>query len=225
MVYNTVNVQSEALRQGTLSIQHVHNSDDGHYQCHFKDEHISHGATVKLHVVGIVSAPRVHMIGPEDGGIWILCSSGGWFPRPRLQWSGEVGIKLMALSETLTQDGDGLFHVEASLVVTGRSLDNVICSIQNPVSHQENMSVIFLPKSLLPRVSPWEAALTGTVPVLGILLIGISYTGWKEHQIKEKEVKKWKKESEEMGEMTKEKEVALKDKDDGNKKLLAFFGG
>ncbi|XP_055983794.1 butyrophilin-like protein 1 [Sorex fumeus] len=193
-----------------LRIQHVRVSDDGQYRCHFKDEHISHETTVELHVVGLGSAPRVHMTGPEDGGIRILCSSGGWFPKPRLQWSDKAGAKLTTLSETLTQDGDGLFHVEASLVVTDRSLGNVTCSIQNPISHEEKVSVIFLPEPFFPRVSPWKVALAGTAPVLIILLTGISYIGWKEHQAKDIEIKKRKKESEERDEVKKEKEEALK---------------
>ncbi|XP_054980311.1 butyrophilin-like protein 1 [Sorex araneus] len=193
-----------------LRIQHVRVSDDGQYRCHFKDGHISHETTVELNVVGLGSAPRVHMAGPEDGGIRILCSSGGWFPKPRLQWSDQTGVKLTALSETLTQDGDGLFHVEASLVVTDRTLGNVTCSIQNPISRQEKVSVIFLPEPFFPRVSPWKAALAGTVPVLMILLTGISYTGWKEHQAKDREVKKRKYESEERDKVKKEKEEALK---------------
>lgn len=85
------------------------------------------------------------MTGPEDGGIRVLCSSGGWFPKPRLQWSDTVGVELPSLSESQTQDGDGLFHMEASLVVTDSSLGNVTCSIQNPLSGQEKVATIFLP--------------------------------------------------------------------------------
>lgn len=85
------------------------------------------------------------MTGPEDGGIRVLCSSGGWFPNPRVQWSDKAGVKLLSHSESLTQDGDGLFHVEASLVVMDSSLGNVTCSIQNPLSGQEKVSTIFLP--------------------------------------------------------------------------------
>ena len=84
-------------------------------------------------------------MGPEDRGIRVLCSSGGWFPKPRVQWRDMVGVKLPSRSESQTQDGDGLFHVEASLVVTDSSLDNVTCSIQNPFSGQEKVSTIFLP--------------------------------------------------------------------------------
>uniref|UniRef100_A0A8C9BTY8 Ig-like domain-containing protein n=1 Tax=Phocoena sinus TaxID=42100 RepID=A0A8C9BTY8_PHOSS len=193
-----------------LLIQHIRASDDGQYRCHIKDGHISQEAIVELHVIGLGSAPHVYMMGPEDRGIRVLCSSGGWFPKPRVQWSDMVGVKLPSLSESQTQDGDGLFHVEASLVVKDSSLDNVTCSIQNPFSGQEKMSAIFLPEPFFPRTSPWKTALAGTLPLLVLLLIGISYTGWREHKAKEREVKKRQEESHDTEEMKRGKEVALR---------------
>uniref|UniRef100_A0A4W2GKS7 Ig-like domain-containing protein n=1 Tax=Bos indicus x Bos taurus TaxID=30522 RepID=A0A4W2GKS7_BOBOX len=191
-----------------LLIQHVRASDDGQYWCHFNDGHISREAVVELHVIGLGSAPHVRMMGPEDHGIQVLCSSGGWFPKPRVQWSDTAGEKLLSLSEYQTQDGDGLFHVEASLVVTDSSLGNVTCSIQNPVSGQEKASAIFLPEPFFPRTSPWKIALAGTLPVLVLLLIGISYIGWKEHKAKNGEVEKKKKASHERDKVAREKEEA-----------------
>uniref|UniRef100_A0A8C9M3V6 Ig-like domain-containing protein n=1 Tax=Panthera tigris altaica TaxID=74533 RepID=A0A8C9M3V6_PANTA len=188
-----------------LLIQHVRASDHGQYWCHFKDGHSSQEAVVELHVIGLGSVPRVHMMGPEDGGIRVLCSAEGWFPKPRVQWSDMMGVKLQSLTESHTQDEDGLFHVEASLVVTDSSLGNVTCSIQNPLSGQEKVSAIFLPEPFFPRMSPWKAALVGTVPVLVLLLTGISYIGWREHE-------KRKKESQERDQMENEKELALKAK-------------
>lgn len=195
------------------------------------------------------------MMGPEDHGIQVLCSSGGWFPKPWVQWRDTAGEKLLSLSESQTQDGDGLFHVEASLVVTDSSLGNVTCSIQNPVSGQEKASAIFLPgqsgtnpeaelgvfqagrsegglkgalergrgflqvglslclhtpvsEPFFPRTSPWKTALAGTLPVLVLLLIGISYTGWREHRAKTREVEKRKEASHQRDKVAKEKEDA-----------------
>lgn len=195
------------------------------------------------------------MMGPEDHGIQVLCSSGGWFPKPWVQWRDTAGEKLLSLSESQTQDGDGLFHVEASLVVTDSSLGNVTCSIQNPVSGQEKASAIFLPgqsgtnpeaelgvfqagrsegglkgalergrgflqvglslclhmpvsEPFFPRTSPWKTALAGTLPVLLLLLIGISYTGWREHRAKTREAEKKKEASHERDKVAKEKEEA-----------------
>ncbi|KAF6112929.1 hypothetical protein HJG60_001604 [Phyllostomus discolor] len=203
-----------------LLIRHVRAADNGQYRCYFKDGPISQEATVELHVIGLGSVPHIHMTGPEDGGIQVLCSSGGWFPKPRLQWSDTGGVKLPSLSESQTQDGDGLFYMEASLVVTDSSLGNVTCSIQNPLSGQEKVATIFLPEPFFPKMCPWKAALAGTLPVLALLLTGISYTGWREHQAKEREVEKRKKESQERDQMKSEKEKALND----NENLTAELG-
>ncbi|XP_059034714.1 butyrophilin-like protein 1 [Mustela lutreola] len=196
-----------------LLIQHVRASDHGQYWCHFMDGQSSQEAIVELHVIGLGSAPLVRMMGPEDGGIQVLCSADGWFPKPRVQWSDMMGVNLQSLSEFQTQDEDGLFCVEASLVVTDSSLGNVTCSIQNPLSGQEKASAIFLPEPFFPRMDPWKAALAGTVPVLMLFLLGISYTGWKKHQAKEREVKKKQRESRERYQMENEKERALKAKE------------
>ncbi|XP_070275554.1 butyrophilin-like protein 1 isoform X2 [Myotis yumanensis] len=206
----------DSIGKGTMAllIHHVRASDNGQYRCQFKDGQISQEATVELHVIGLGSDPHVHMTGPEDGGIRVLCSSGGWFPNPRVQWSDKAGVKLLSHSESLTQDGDGLFHVEASLVVMDSSLGNVTCSVQNPLSGQEKVSTIFLPEPFFPRMSPWKAALAGTLPVLVLLLIGISYTGWREHLAKEREITRRDDESDERDQMKREKEKALNAKAD-----------
>nr|XP_025124032.1 butyrophilin-like protein 1 isoform X3 [Bubalus bubalis] len=59
-----------------------------------------------------------------------------------------------------------------------------------------------------PRTSPWKTALAGTLPVLVLLLIGISYIGWKEHKAKNGEVEKRKKASHERDKVAREKEEA-----------------
>nr|XP_003422269.1 butyrophilin-like protein 1 [Loxodonta africana] len=197
----------------SLLIEQIRASDNGQYRCLFKDGDISQEAIVELNVIGLGSAPHVHMTGLENGGIRVLCSSGGWFPKPKVQWEDMTGVKLPSLSEYQTQDGDGLFHVEASLVVTDSSMGNVTCSIQNPLSGQEKVSAIFLPEPFFPRMSPWKAALAGTLPVLGLLLIGTSYIGWREHQAKHREIKKRKQEAAERDQVKNEKRIALEAKE------------
>ncbi|KAM8779833.1 butyrophilin-like protein 1 [Rhynchonycteris naso] len=197
----------------TLLIRHARASDDGRYHCHFQDGPTYREATVELHVVGMGSDPHVHMTGPEEDGIRLLCSSGGWFPAPTVQWRDVAGVKLTSPSASQTQDGDGLFHVEASLVVRDSSLGNVTCSVQNPSSGQEKASSIFLPEPFFPRVSPWKVALAWSVPVLVLLLAGFIVAGWRAHRAREREEKKEEKESRESDQMRDEKEKAVKEKE------------
>lgn len=58
-------------------------------------------------------------------------------------------------------------------------------------------------------MSPWKAALAGTLSVLVLLLIGISYIGWREHLAKERKIKKREDESDERDQMKSEKKNAL----------------
>lgn len=103
--------------------------------------------------------PPVHMTGPEEGGIRVLCSSGGWFPKPTVQWRDKAGGKLSSLPESQMQDSDGLFSVESSIIVKDSSLGNVTCAIQNSLSGQERVSAIFLPGEPKPQVGGVRAGI------------------------------------------------------------------
>lgn len=196
-----------------LQIQQVQASDDGLYHCQFSDGFTSQEVSIELRVIGLGSAPLVHMTGPENSGIRVLCSS-GWFPKPKVQWRNIAGDTLPSSSESQTLDRDGLFHVEASLLVTDRAIGNVICSIQNPIRDQEKSKAILLPEPFFPTTSPWKVAVACSLPILLAILAGISFATWKEHQVKRRELKKWSKEHDETVQMKKESERAVKDRDD-----------
>lgn len=94
---------------------------------------------------GVGSAPEVRITGPEEDGVRVLCTVSGWFPKPQVQWRDGSGEKFLAFSEAHNQDAEGLFSVEAALVVRDRSVGNVTCSVLNPVLGQEKAMAIFIP--------------------------------------------------------------------------------
>ena len=94
---------------------------------------------------GVGSAPQVCITGPEEDGVRVVCTASGWFPKPQVQWRDLSGEKFLAFSEAHTQDAEGLFSVEAALVVRDSSVGNVTCSILNPVLGQEKAMAIFIP--------------------------------------------------------------------------------
>lgn len=59
-------------------------------------------------------------------------------------------------------------------------------------------------------MSPWRVALTCSLPVLLVLLGGISLAAWKEHEVKRREMKKRSKEYDQMLLMVKGTKAALK---------------
>ncbi|KAL1771370.1 butyrophilin 1 [Sigmodon hispidus] len=197
-----------------LQIQQVQASDNGLYHCQVTHGIISQEVSMELRVIGLGSVPLVRMTGPENNGIRVSCSSSGWFPKPTVKWSDTVGNILPSSSESQTQGRDGLFLVEASLLVTDRAVGDVICSIQNPHHDQEKAKAIFLPEPFFPRNSPWRRALACLLPILLALLSGTTFAGWKEHQAKRQEMEKKCKELYEMQRMKEEMETALKNRDD-----------
>ena len=94
---------------------------------------------------GIGSGPRVFLVGPEDGGIRLKCTGKGWFPQPEVQWEDVKGKKIPSVSEDETQDDDGLFQIEASLIVRDSSTTQMSCSMKNPFFGQEQAETIFIP--------------------------------------------------------------------------------
>ena len=76
----------------------------------------------------------------KDGETKLRCTSEGWFPQPHVQWRDMEGKTIPSVSQDLTQGSQGLFHVEAFLLVTNSSVVNVTCSISNPLLGEEKMT-------------------------------------------------------------------------------------
>ncbi|XP_044930592.1 butyrophilin subfamily 3 member A2-like isoform X2 [Mustela putorius furo] len=180
-------------------------SDNGIYKCFFQKGSDYEEATLELKVIGLGSGPRVFMVGPEDKGIRLTCTSKGWFPQPEVQWTDATGEKIPSLSEDENQDDDGLFQIEASLIVKDSSKTEVSCSMKNPFFGQEQVETISIPESFFPRTSPWKGAFAGTFLLLGIFLSAVVFLAWKERQEKKRvqEVQKEKEKESEAKELLK----------------------
>ncbi|XP_056670680.1 uncharacterized protein LOC100025825 [Monodelphis domestica] len=166
---------SEFITEGRLAVKiyNVQISDNGKYQCYFRKGDVYEQASLEVKVAGLGSAPHLRLEGHEDGGVKLACMADGWFPQPQVQWRDNRGRKLSSLSETQAQDEAGFFHMKALIVVQESSVRNVSCSICNKLLSQEKISAIDIPESFFPKTSPWKKALSGILPVVGILL-GIS---------------------------------------------------
>ncbi|KAB0339504.1 hypothetical protein FD754_023867 [Muntiacus muntjak] len=180
----------DLLNQGeaAVRIQNVDVSDNGLYTCFFRKGGFYEEANLELKVAGVGSAPQVHITGPEEDGVRVVCTTSGWFPKPQVQWRDLSGEKFLAFSEAHTQDAEGLFSVEAALVVRDSSVGNVTCSILNPVLGQEKAMDIFIPEPFFPQASPWKVAFLVSLTVLVILLLGAGCYTKREHSIKVREM-------------------------------------
>ncbi|VTJ66509.1 Hypothetical predicted protein, partial [Marmota monax] len=137
----------DILTEGQASV-HIHKvrvSDNGMYTCFFRHGSFYDEADFEVKVAGMGSDPQVHIEGPEEDGVCVVCKASGWFPKPQVQWRDLSGNKFPALSEAHTQDTEELFSVEATLVVRDSSVGNVTCSVLNPVLGQEKAMAIYIP--------------------------------------------------------------------------------
>ncbi|XP_006896319.1 PREDICTED: butyrophilin-like protein 1-like [Elephantulus edwardii] len=207
----------DLLNQGeaAVRIDKVQVSDNGMYTCFFRKGGFYEEATLEVKVAGVGSVPEVSIEGPEEDGVRVVCTTSGWFPKPQLQWKDVSGEKFLAFTEAHSQDSEGLFHMEASLVVRDRSAGNVTCSILNPILGQEKGKAIFIPEPFFPQTSPWKPTFIVIIIIMGLLIFLAAYFIKREHS----EKLQAKKEQESL-QRTKEKDRHIKEdalKDRGKK--------
>ncbi|VCW78753.1 unnamed protein product, partial [Gulo gulo] len=139
------------------------------------------------------SAPQVHIAGPEEDGVRVVCKASGWFPKPQVQWRALSGEKFLTFSETHAQNAEGVFSAEAALVVKHSSSENVTCSLLNPILRQEKAMGFFSPEDFFPRTSPWMSAFMVILTLLIFLLFGTACYTKTEQTAKFQEMKEWEK--------------------------------
>ncbi|XP_024425969.2 butyrophilin subfamily 1 member A1 [Desmodus rotundus] len=171
----------DGLAQGrvALRIRGVRASDDGEYRCFFKQDD-SHGeASVRLKVAALGSDPHIHVEVQENGETRLECTSVGWFPKPQVQWRSPKGEEFSSTSESRDPDEEGLFSVEASVIIRDTSVRNVSCCIQNVLLGQEKEVEISIPAPFFPRPTPWMVAVAVILIVLGVLTTGTIFFTWR----------------------------------------------
>uniref|UniRef100_A0A8C7AU83 Butyrophilin-like protein 1 n=1 Tax=Neovison vison TaxID=452646 RepID=A0A8C7AU83_NEOVI len=198
------------LGEAAVRIHNVQAFDNGLYTCFFRMGIFYEEASLELKVAGVGPAPQVHITGPEEDGVQIVCIASGWFPKPQVQWRTLSGEKLLTFSETQAQDAEGLFTIESTLVVRDRSSGNVTCSVLNPILGQEKSMAIFIPEPFFPRSSPWKLAFMVILSVLMLLLLGAVFYIMREHSVKLQKMQEWEKLHRDKEEDLQIKEEALK---------------
>ncbi|XP_055983953.1 butyrophilin-like protein 1 [Sorex fumeus] len=205
-------LEMDLLSQGQAAV-HIHKvqaADNGQYTCFFRKGNFYEEASLELKVAGVGSAPQVHITGPEEDGVRVVCRATGWFPKPQVKWKDSSGGKFLAFSETKSQDAEGLFSVEAALVVRDSAVGNVTCSILNTILNQEKAMAIFIPEPFFAKTSPWKLAYVVCVTLLTFLVLGAAYYTWRERSIKVQERQKQEKLHQDRKEDEQAKQASLK---------------
>ncbi|XP_036302456.1 selection and upkeep of intraepithelial T-cells protein 8-like isoform X1 [Pipistrellus kuhlii] len=174
----------EAIGEGkvTLRLHNIRVSDNGTYQCSFKDSNFSNVASMDLNVAALGLETQIHIQAPGIHGLMVECNSGGWFPQPQMVCRDSKGEVIPHSSLSYSQDGAGLFHIKMTLL-RYKSQGDMICYIRNPLSDEEKQIKIILAVSIsdpfFPLYNDWiwyMASLVMILMVFYLVLIGILYS-------------------------------------------------
>ncbi|XP_070441450.1 butyrophilin subfamily 2 member A2-like isoform X2 [Equus przewalskii] len=83
----------EEISKGSVAliIHHVTAHENGIYHCCFLKGRSYDEAIMLQMVAGLGSKSLIEMKGQEDGGIWLECTSVGWYPESRAVWRDPYG--------------------------------------------------------------------------------------------------------------------------------------
>ncbi|XP_045148210.1 butyrophilin subfamily 1 member A1-like [Echinops telfairi] len=193
--------------RAAVKIYSLQVSDNGIYKCFFKKGNDFEEAILELKVIGLGSGPHIRMVGPEEDGIKVTCTGKGWFPQPEVHWKDEIGRRIPSLSEDETPDDDGLFHMEASLIVRDSSRRTVSCSMKNPVFGEERVETISIPEPFFPRTSPWKTPFIVTLLMLGVFMGAVGVLIRKHQEKKRRLYEAQKEKAEECQTIARRKEL------------------
>ncbi|XP_030399418.1 butyrophilin subfamily 1 member A1-like [Gopherus evgoodei] len=171
-----------ALRTGDIRL-----SDSGLYKAVlFRSEFSYQEAALELQVSVTGTNPLISIESYQDGGIRMVCRSGGWYPEPQSLWKDLKGQPLSSLPAKCFRDENGLFQTESVLIVTKNSNRNLTYTIRNNILNQEEVSSIYIADSFFPKVSyVMVIRLSLNLLVLGFFIPLTIYYICKQHKEKD----------------------------------------
>uniref|UniRef100_A0A493TX84 Ig-like domain-containing protein n=1 Tax=Anas platyrhynchos platyrhynchos TaxID=8840 RepID=A0A493TX84_ANAPP len=152
-----------------LRIMGLRPSDDGLYICTVGDAVAYDEATVRLEVSATGADPHLSLGGYEAGGVRVLCRSAGWYPLPQLLWRDARGQHLPSVSQTHSQDQEGLFEIEGAVIVTGSVEGPLSCVVRSSRLQQERESSLHIAAPFFINAQPLIVVL-----VLVLVLLAVS---------------------------------------------------
>ncbi|XP_040398753.1 butyrophilin subfamily 3 member A2-like isoform X3 [Cygnus olor] len=160
----------DGLSAGSLDLRIVElrPSDDGQYVCTVKGAGAYDEAIVELEVSATGTDPHLYLGGYEAGGVRVLCRSAGWYPLPQLLWRDARGQHLPSVSQTHSQDQEGLFEIEGAVTVTGSVEGPLSCVVRSSRLQQEQESSLHITAPFFHNAQPWMVALALVLMLLAV---------------------------------------------------------
>uniref|UniRef100_A0A493SUG5 Butyrophilin subfamily 1 member A1 n=1 Tax=Anas platyrhynchos platyrhynchos TaxID=8840 RepID=A0A493SUG5_ANAPP len=187
--------RTELVRDGLsagsldLRITGLRPSDDGQYVCTVGDADAYAEAIVELEVSATGADPHLSLGGYEAGGVWVLCRSAGWYPLPQLLWRDARGQHLPSVSQTHSQDQEGLFEIEGAVIVTGSMEGPLSCVVRNSRLQQERESSLHIAAPFFHNAQRWMVALA-LILVLLAVSIGLGVYLFRKQAAQSRELEK-----------------------------------
>ncbi|XP_068519964.1 butyrophilin subfamily 3 member A2-like [Anas acuta] len=151
-----------------LRITGLRPSDDGQYFCTVKNADSYDEATVDLEVSATGTDPHLSLGGYEAGGVRVLCRSAGWYPLPQLLWRDARGQHLPSVSQTHSQDQEGLFEIKGAVIVTGSVEGPLSCVVRSSRLQQERKFSLHIAAPFFHNAQPWKVALALVLVLLAV---------------------------------------------------------
>ncbi|XP_027326245.3 butyrophilin subfamily 3 member A3 [Anas platyrhynchos] len=160
----------DGLSAGSLDLRitGLRPSDDGRYVCTVEDADAYNEAVVDLEVSATGADPHLSLGGYEAGGVRVLCRSAGWYPLPQLLWRDARGQHLPSVSQTHSQDQEGLFEIEGAVTVTGSVEGSLSCVVRSSRLQQERESSLHIAAPFFHNAQPWMVALALVLVLLAV---------------------------------------------------------
>uniref|UniRef100_A0A6I8NBW2 Ig-like domain-containing protein n=1 Tax=Ornithorhynchus anatinus TaxID=9258 RepID=A0A6I8NBW2_ORNAN len=169
----------------TLQLKDLRPGDEGNYTCFFRSRDFYEQAVVELNVTGLGPAPLLQVAGHKAGGVLLVCSSEGWYPKPNLQWREQGGRVLPAQKELKPQENQGLFRVQSSLILMEEANYTVACHISIAQRNLSAESRIYLTGLFFPKFSYCLMSLAVLLAIFLSLILLVAFLFWKHWKSRE----------------------------------------
>ncbi|XP_066842812.1 butyrophilin subfamily 3 member A2-like [Anser cygnoides] len=179
----------DGLSAGSLDLRitGLRPSDDGQYVCTVKNANAYDEDIVELEVSATGADPFLSLGSYQAGGVRVLCRSAGWYPLPQLLWRNARGQHLPSVSQTHSQDQEGLFEIEGAIIVTGSVEGPLSCVVRSSRLQQERESSLHIAAPFFHNAQPWMVALA-LVLVLLAVSIGLGVYLFRKKAVQSREL-------------------------------------
>ncbi|XP_076153545.1 butyrophilin subfamily 3 member A1-like [Alosa pseudoharengus] len=176
----------DELKNGnaSLKLRAVQMTDEGDYKCFVQSTTHQDDGLIKVLVRGIGEAPLVSLEGYQRSGISLVCESGGWMPKPAVDWLDSEGRSLPAEAAEVYVDS-GAFRVKRQLLINKDDTKRYICRVSQKDDRSTTEKEV-VKEAVLHISSDWftplqplkERCMTTTVfficlPIVAVLFAGL----------------------------------------------------